>query len=115
MQIVGIVGDTKTGLASEAPTEMYVPYRQANQVLPVMSATTTARTIINAARAALLEITLIGPELEADADTTCVAAGAEFDVSVNGVETDSAKPFVLPRGGDPVPQGALTSLTYSAR
>jgi hypothetical protein len=30
-----MVGDVKQSLAAEAPTEMCVPYRQANQVLPV--------------------------------------------------------------------------------
>ena len=34
--------------------------------------------------AAALEITLIGPELEADGDIVCAVAGAEFDVTVDG-------------------------------
>ena len=35
MEVVGVVGDMKQTLSSEAPTEMYVPYRQGNLVLPV--------------------------------------------------------------------------------
>ena len=34
MEIVGIVADVKQSLASESSSEMYVPYRQADQVLP---------------------------------------------------------------------------------
>jgi len=37
MEVIGVVGDVKQSLASEAPTEMYVPFRQANEVLPVTS------------------------------------------------------------------------------
>jgi len=53
----------------------------------------------NDERAALLEITLIGPELEADAETVCALTGAEFDVTVNGVAAETARAFVVPRGG----------------
>src|SRR5687767_7748745 len=38
----------------------------------------------NAADAATLEITLIGPELEFDAETTIAITGADFDVAANG-------------------------------
>ena len=48
--------------------------------------------------AAALEITLIGPELEADEDTVCVAAGARFDATVNGEAIDASRPFDLPAG-----------------
>ncbi len=44
MEVIGVVGDVKNGLATEAPTEMYVPYRQANQVLPVFALTLVLRT-----------------------------------------------------------------------
>jgi putative ABC transport system permease protein len=44
MEVVGVVGDVKQSLASEAPTEMYVPYRQANQVLPVFGLSLVLRT-----------------------------------------------------------------------
>lgn len=57
------------------------------------------RLVGNDEHAALLEVTLIGPELEANADTTCVVTGAEFDITVNGVTTDPSTPFVVPAGG----------------
>ena len=44
MEIVGVVGDTKQALASESATEMYVPYRQADKVLPVFAMTLVVRT-----------------------------------------------------------------------
>jgi putative ABC transport system permease protein len=44
MEVVGVVGDVKQSLASEAPTEMYVPFRQANQVLPVFGLSLVLRT-----------------------------------------------------------------------
>ena len=37
MEIVGIVADVKQSLASESSTEMYVPFHQADQVLPVLT------------------------------------------------------------------------------
>lgn len=53
----------------------------------------------NRADAAALEITLIGPELEATAATTCVVQGARFDGTVNGDALDLSRPFVVPPGG----------------
>ena len=44
MEIVGIVGDVKQSLASESSTEMYVPFRQADQVLPVLTMSLVVRT-----------------------------------------------------------------------
>jgi predicted permease len=44
MEVVGVVGDVKQSLASEAPTEMYVPYRQAIKELPVFSLSLVLRT-----------------------------------------------------------------------
>jgi putative ABC transport system permease protein len=44
MEIVGVVGDVKQSLASEAPTEMYVPFRQADAVLPVFNMSLVLRT-----------------------------------------------------------------------
>jgi antagonist of KipI len=57
------------------------------------------RLVGNPDGAAALEITLIGPELEADADTLCVVAGARFDVTVNGETVDLSHPRVVPAGG----------------
>lgn len=44
MEIVGIVADVKQSLASESSTEMYVPYRQADAVLPVSAMSIVVRT-----------------------------------------------------------------------
>jgi putative ABC transport system permease protein len=44
MQIVGIVADVKQSLASESAAEMYVPYRQADSVLPVFTLSLVVRT-----------------------------------------------------------------------
>jgi len=44
MQIVGIVGDVKQSLDSDSSTEMYVPYRQADKVLPVGALSIVVRT-----------------------------------------------------------------------
>jgi putative ABC transport system permease protein len=44
MEVVGIVGDVRQGLAAEPPSEMYVPYRQANEVLPVTFLSVVLRT-----------------------------------------------------------------------
>lgn len=35
MKVVGVVGNVKQSLVTDVPTEMYVPYRQANEILPV--------------------------------------------------------------------------------
>jgi putative ABC transport system permease protein len=45
MEIVGIVADVKQSLASESSSEMYVPYRQADQVLPVLTMSLVVRTV----------------------------------------------------------------------
>jgi antagonist of KipI len=57
------------------------------------------RLVGNTDDAAALEVTLLGPELEADAEALCAVAGARFDVTVNGDATDSSSPFVVPVGG----------------
>jgi putative ABC transport system permease protein len=44
MEIVGIIADVKQSLASESSSEMYVPYRQADQVLPVAALSVVVRT-----------------------------------------------------------------------
>ncbi|HEV2615465.1 MAG TPA: ABC transporter permease [Candidatus Acidoferrales bacterium] len=44
MEIVGVVGDMKQTLASEASAEMYVPYRQANAMLPIFTMSLVLRT-----------------------------------------------------------------------
>ena len=44
MQVVGIVGEVKQSLATESAAEMYVPYRQADAVLPVVTISIVVRT-----------------------------------------------------------------------
>jgi putative ABC transport system permease protein len=62
MEIVGVIGDVKQSLASEAPTEMYVPYRQQISVLPlfnlslVLRTATDPKTLSNTLTAAVHEI-----------------------------------------------------------
>lgn len=56
------------------------------------------RLVGNQENAAALEITLIGPELEADEDALCVAAGARFDVTVGARPVDPCHPFVVAAG-----------------
>ena len=57
------------------------------------------RLVGNPDNAAALEVTLIGPELEVEADALCVIAGATFDVTVNGDTVDLSHPCVVPAGG----------------
>lgn len=44
MEIVGVVGDVKQALASEAPIEIYLPYRQADRIRPVLFLSLVVRT-----------------------------------------------------------------------
>jgi putative ABC transport system permease protein len=44
MEIVGVIADAKQSLASESSSEMYFPYRQADQVLPVTTLSLVVRT-----------------------------------------------------------------------
>jgi predicted permease len=44
MMVVGVVGNVKQSLVTDMPTEMYVPYRQANEVLPVQTMSVVMRT-----------------------------------------------------------------------
>ena len=44
MEIVGVIADVKQSLASESSSEMYLPYRQADQVLPVTTLSLVVRT-----------------------------------------------------------------------
>jgi antagonist of KipI len=53
----------------------------------------------NADTAAALEITLMGPELEADAPVLCAVAGARFELAVNGNTVPPDRSFEIPAGG----------------
>jgi ABC-type antimicrobial peptide transport system permease subunit len=47
MMVVGVVGNVKQTLVSDMPTEMYVPFRQANEVLPVRNMSFVVRTEVD--------------------------------------------------------------------
>ena len=86
IQDLGRWGRQESGVPVAGPMDWY-SHRRANLLIG------------NEERAALLEITLIGPELRAGEETVCVVAGAEFVMTVNGVVTDGRTPFVVPPGG----------------
>jgi antagonist of KipI len=56
------------------------------------------RLVGNDDHLAALEITLVGPELEAAGDVACAVAGAHFELSVDGRAVPGGRPFEL-RGG----------------
>jgi antagonist of KipI len=66
------------------------------------------RLVGNHASAAALEITLIGPELEAEADATCAVTGATFELTVDGQPVLMHAPFTL-RAGRRLRFGARTA------
>ena len=43
-EIVGVVGDMKQSLATEASAEMYIPYRQADSLIPIFAMSMVLRT-----------------------------------------------------------------------
>ena len=44
MEIVGVIGDVRPGLGVDPQTEMYLPYRQADLILPVFQLSVVLRT-----------------------------------------------------------------------
>jgi putative ABC transport system permease protein len=62
MEIVGVVGDVLQGLGDAAQAEMYLPYRQADELLPVFQMSLVLRTamdplaVTSAVRSAIAEI-----------------------------------------------------------
>ena len=62
MEIVGVVGDVHFGLGTDPQAEMYLPYRQADSILPVFQLSLVMRTAgdpsleTSALRSALAEI-----------------------------------------------------------
>lgn len=85
VQDLGRWGHQHSGVPVAGPMDSY-SHRLANQVVG------------NESSAAALEITLIGPELEASEPTTCVVQGAQFEAAVNGNPLDVRRPFVIPAG-----------------
>jgi len=85
IQDLGRWGHQHYGVPVGGPMDSY-SHRLANQMLG------------NEMGAAALEITLIGPELEASAPTTCVVQGAQFEAAVSGKPVDVRRPFVIAAG-----------------
>lgn len=85
VQDLGRWGHQASGVPVAGPMDAY-SHRLAN------------RLVANEDAAAALEITLVGPELEAVGDLICAIAGAEFELSVNGAPVSSARPFTLKHG-----------------
>ncbi len=54
------------------------------------------RMVGNRDGAAALEVTLVGPELEPDADVVCAVAGAGFAIEVDGRPVETGGTFVVP-------------------
>lgn len=86
VQDLGRWGWQESGVPVAGPMDAY-SHRLAN------------RLVGNPEDAAALEITLIGPEVEASDAVTCVVAGAHFEASVGGEPIDTSQPFVVPAGG----------------
>jgi antagonist of KipI len=57
------------------------------------------RLVGNQDNQAALEVTLIGPELQAEEEVTCAVAGARFELSVNGAPVSMDGSFTVPSGG----------------
>jgi antagonist of KipI len=85
IQDLGRWGRQESGVPVAGPMDAY-SHRLANRLLG------------NPDGAAALEITLIGPELEASNDATCVVTGASFDATINGDAVELSRPFVIPAG-----------------
>ena len=83
IQDLGRWGHQHWGVPVAGPMDWY-SHRLANEMVG------------NSADAAALEITLVGPELEASEETTCVVQGARFDATVNGEPVELQRPFVIP-------------------
>ncbi|HEX6463373.1 MAG TPA: biotin-dependent carboxyltransferase family protein, partial [Vicinamibacterales bacterium] len=86
VQDLGRRGYQALGVPISGPMDAY-SHRLANLVVG------------NHPMAAALEITLMGPELMADAAVTCAVAGAEIDVTVDGKHVARNSAFDVPSGG----------------
>jgi antagonist of KipI len=86
VQDLGRWGRQESGVPVAGPMDAY-SHRLANRIVG------------NPEDAAALEITLIGPELEASGAATCVVAGGRFDATVNGELVTASRPFVIPAAG----------------
>jgi antagonist of KipI len=85
VQDLGRWGHQASGVPVAGPMDMY-SHRLANQLVG------------NSEAAAALEITLIGPELQARGDLLCAVAGADFRVLVGGHHVQHTGVFRVPAG-----------------
>jgi antagonist of KipI len=85
IQDLGRWGNQANGVPVAGPMDLY-SHRLANQLVG------------NAETAAAVEITLVGPELQARGDLVCAIAGAEFHVTVGGHVMQPGGPFRVPAG-----------------
>ena len=56
------------------------------------------RLVANPDDAAAIEVTLVGPEIQALGDVICAVAGAEFEIFLDAEKVPCARAFVLRRG-----------------
>jgi antagonist of KipI len=85
VQDLGRWGHQANGVPVAGPMDSY-SHRLAN------------RQVGNDADAAALEITLVGPELDADGDVLCAVCGAHFEITAGGRPVALNRTFELHRG-----------------
>ena len=83
IQDLGRRGYQGLGVPVSGPMDAY-SHRLANQLLG------------NDPSAAVLEVTLLGPELVAEGDLTCAATGADLSLTINGKPAPLNEPFRRP-------------------
>lgn len=94
VQDLGRWGLQASGVPVAGPMDMY-SHRLANHLAG------------NDERAAALEVTLLGPHLQADADVICAVAGADFALDVDGRRLDMHRAFTI-RAGETLRFGPRT-------
>lgn len=82
VQDLGRWGYQNSGVPVAGPMDLY-SHRLAN------------RLVGNPDTAAALEVTLLGPELVADAEVVCAVAGASFTLTLAGRSVDMHRPFTV--------------------
>ena len=85
IQDLGRWGHQSSGVPVAGPMDLY-SHRRANRVAG------------NRDSAAALEVTIVGPELQAIGDAVCAVAGAEFTPTVDGLPVDVSRSFGVPDG-----------------
>jgi antagonist of KipI len=86
VQDVGRWGYQRMGVPVAGPMDLY-SHRYANGLVG------------NHDNQAALEVTLIGPELQAEGEVACAVSGARFELAVNGAPVSTNVAFTVPSGG----------------